>query len=313
MRLATASATTSTCYANDLDLFGRGSLFELLSIARTRAGEETLASWLKAPASPDQIAGRHAAVAELTPALDLREALSLAGSDVRAGVDPDELVAWAEGPARLFPAWKQAAAVALSAVTVVTVSVWLVTGNYLPMLFALAVQGVFQGRQRSTVDAVLHAADAPARELSILFHVLNRLEREKFSSPRLVELHEQIGGEGEPAAMIIRRLQRLVEAHDWEHNMVFTPIAAVLMWGTHVAWGIERWRGRNGHRIGAWLRAVGEIEALSSLSAYRYRASGRSLSGDRAGHSSEPGTYARGVRRRRPWSPAAARRPHGAQ
>src|SRR5690242_7458275 len=27
-------------YANDLDLFGEGSLFELLSIARTRAGEE---------------------------------------------------------------------------------------------------------------------------------------------------------------------------------------------------------------------------------------------------------------------------------
>ena len=39
-------------YANDLDLFGRGSLFELLSIARTRAGEEVLASWLMRPASP---------------------------------------------------------------------------------------------------------------------------------------------------------------------------------------------------------------------------------------------------------------------
>ena len=33
-------------YANDLDLFGRGSLFELLSLARTRSGEETLARWL---------------------------------------------------------------------------------------------------------------------------------------------------------------------------------------------------------------------------------------------------------------------------
>lgn len=37
-------------YANDLDLFGPGSLFELLSIARTRAGEDTLAGWLLAPA-----------------------------------------------------------------------------------------------------------------------------------------------------------------------------------------------------------------------------------------------------------------------
>ena len=38
-------------YAADLDLFGRGSLFERLCTARTRAGEEVLASWLLAPAT----------------------------------------------------------------------------------------------------------------------------------------------------------------------------------------------------------------------------------------------------------------------
>src|ERR1019366_3960400 len=33
-------------YAADLDLFGKGSLFQLLSTARTRMGEDTLAQWL---------------------------------------------------------------------------------------------------------------------------------------------------------------------------------------------------------------------------------------------------------------------------
>src|SRR6266702_3703877 len=45
-------------YARDLDLFGRASLFELLCTARTRAGEETLARWLLAPAPPDEVRGR---------------------------------------------------------------------------------------------------------------------------------------------------------------------------------------------------------------------------------------------------------------
>jgi hypothetical protein len=36
-------------YSDDLDLFGRGSLFELLSTARTGAGERTLAEWLLEP------------------------------------------------------------------------------------------------------------------------------------------------------------------------------------------------------------------------------------------------------------------------
>ena len=63
-------------YAADLDLFGRGSLFELLSTARTRMGEETLAKWLLAPSTVNEIAERHAAVRELRDQLDLREDLS---------------------------------------------------------------------------------------------------------------------------------------------------------------------------------------------------------------------------------------------
>ena len=42
-------------YAADLDLFGRGSLFELLSTARTRGGEARLADWLKSAASLDEL------------------------------------------------------------------------------------------------------------------------------------------------------------------------------------------------------------------------------------------------------------------
>ena len=37
-------------YASDLDLFGKGGLFELLCTVRTRMGEERLAQWLKTPA-----------------------------------------------------------------------------------------------------------------------------------------------------------------------------------------------------------------------------------------------------------------------
>ena len=82
-------------YAADLDLFGTGSVFERLCVARTRAGEATLASWLLHPASPETIAERQAAVTELRPRLDLREDLELLGSDVRAGIDPTALASWA--------------------------------------------------------------------------------------------------------------------------------------------------------------------------------------------------------------------------
>ena len=42
------------------------------------------------------------------------------------------------------------------------------------------------------------------------------------------------------------------------------------MWGTHVAWAIEEWRRAHGRHLRLWLDAVGEFEAFSSLSAYRF-------------------------------------------
>ena len=75
-------------YARDLDMFGRGSLFELLSSARTRIGEETLAAWLKAPADPAAVRARQDAVRELAPRTDLREDLAVIGEDARKGCTP---------------------------------------------------------------------------------------------------------------------------------------------------------------------------------------------------------------------------------
>src|SRR6185312_15943398 len=62
-------------YSRDLDLFGRGSLFELLCTARTRAGEETLARWLLHAATIPEIVERHGAVADLRERVELREQL----------------------------------------------------------------------------------------------------------------------------------------------------------------------------------------------------------------------------------------------
>ncbi len=257
-------------YANDLDLFGRGSLFELLSIARTRAGEETLARWLMTPADASTVRERQAAVNELGSALDLRERLSLAGADVRAGVDTDALVEWAGGHRMLGPTWLRGVNVVLSLVTASALGIMAATGESVYFVMAILLQMLVVAPQRRGLDHVLHAADRPARDLDILSDLLAELEREQFSSPRLAAIRRELDTNGEPASKTIRRLHRLASMHDWQHNVFFAPFAAVMLWGTHLAWAIEAWRLRHGRKVHRWLTAVGEIEALVSLSAYRY-------------------------------------------
>ncbi|MGA9979200.1 MAG: hypothetical protein WBQ08_11290 [Candidatus Sulfotelmatobacter sp.] len=86
-------------YASDLDLFGTGSLYELLCTARTGVGRAMLAKWLLNPAGSNEVRARQAAVAELREQLGLREdwaslggsALDQAGASIRDWVDVVEI------------------------------------------------------------------------------------------------------------------------------------------------------------------------------------------------------------------------------
>src|SRR5262249_39835499 len=83
-------------YAADLDIFGPGSLFELLCQARTPIGQKVLADWLLNPAAPGVIQSRQRGVAELAPHLDLREDLAVLAESPRAGARAEALCAWGE-------------------------------------------------------------------------------------------------------------------------------------------------------------------------------------------------------------------------
>jgi hypothetical protein len=146
----------------------------------------------------------------------------------------------------------------------------ILTGNYRAFLIVIVLEVLYFLPQRARIQQALHAAGGPARDLDVLAHVLDALERERFAAGRLAALQAALDSEGVPASSAIRRLHRLVELHDWQHNQFFAPVAAAVLWGTHLAWAIEGWRRRYGVRVRAWLRTVGEFEALGSLAAYRY-------------------------------------------
>ena len=255
-------------YANDLDLFGEGSLFELLSVAATPAGEETLGAWLKTAAAPSEIVARQAAVTELTDALDLRESLGRAAIDVRTDVHTEPLLAWAERARQLAPLWLAWVARAFTVTVVATIAYLAATGDSQPLLAAVLVQSLVTWPQLRRIERVLRGAEAVTRDLDTLARLLSRIEAESFTAPRLRELQQQLGAGS--ASRAIRRLHRLVEIHEWQHNNAFLVISMPFLMGTHLAWAIESWRAQHGTSIRQWLAAVGEFEALASLSAYRF-------------------------------------------
>jgi MutS domain V len=280
-------------YARDLDIFGPGSLFELLSSARTPMGEQTLARWLLHAAPPDEVQARQDAVSDLRGRLNLREDLAVLGEDVRRVVQPEALAAWGEAAPVLKPGPVRAALVVLAIVWLASVTAMIGWGHW---DFALAVsvlnlclQYRFRKQVRRIAPAVgiVSAAGAAgsgaeaeagagvkvegvAPELELLAGLLARLDRETFAAARLLELQSALRTEGVAPSRAVARLSRLVDYLESRRNQFVGILDPFVFWTLQCAFGVESWRRTFGGALRGWLDAVGEVEALSSLAGYAY-------------------------------------------
>jgi len=246
-------------YASDLDLFGDGSLFQLLCRARTRAGERALAAWLKAPADAETILARQAAVADLKGRLDFREALAIIGEALHENLEPDPLRAWAQGEAKPVPAGARRLAWILPLLTLAALPAW----PWAPAAMLL-VQSAFALRYRTRVRAAVEQAEKAGADLDLLVAFFRRVGAEELAAPLLKEMLE---GRGEPE-LELARLKGILDRIDARANPYFAPIGALLLWTTRHAFAVEAWRAEHGARLLRWLDLAGEFEALASFATY---------------------------------------------
>lgn len=267
-------------YARDLDLFGKGGLFELLSTARTRAGEETLASWLLAPAPVDEITARQAAIADLRPRLDFREKLALAGEDADIGVRPQALVAWATGkvdaalpaekagpPNRMFA---RIATLTLGTLWILSIVIWGTWGFVGPVIVLSVLNLVLTYRFRAGVERTAAEIEAATSDLDLLSAVFRQMEAEHFIAAKLIALQDGLRSSKEPASAATASLARIVAWLEGHENLIVKFFDLFVFWTVQWVWAAEAWRARYGIKISDWLTTAGEMEALSALAGYAY-------------------------------------------
>jgi hypothetical protein len=261
-------------YASDLDLFGRGSLFELLCTARTAVGRAMLAKWLLKPADCEEIKKRHNAVAELRERLDLQEDWASVGGSVLDQVDSRSIREWAEAPTVAFPLYTRLLTLTIP-VSLIAVSILAQVGVFGPMGFWAVVVPValeiflaaLLFKRTRLVNANI---DLPAFELTLLGPLFERFENQSFQSHLLQSLQSRLRSSSRCPSTETRTLNRWVWLLDLRRSEYFAIAAALVLWGTNLAIIIERWRQRNKKNLSVWLDALGQFEALLCLARYHY-------------------------------------------
>jgi hypothetical protein len=257
-------------YARDLDLFGTGSLFELLCTARTRSGEETLAAWLLAAAPVEEILRRQEAVRELEGRVDFREQLFCLGETVRQGVHSEPLAAWGERAAAFADGKTRAVTRVLAALWLLSMAAWVVWG-FSDLAGAVTILCVaWAHRLHKRLEPAADALERAADDLEVLSGVLGLVERAEFGAAKLKGLQEALKRDGIAPSVAIRRLARLVEIIRSRHSLFLRPLDLVIFWSAQMVFMAENWQREFGPSIRGWLKAVGEMEALTSLAGYAY-------------------------------------------
>ncbi|MGZ8921489.1 MAG: MutS-related protein, partial [Limisphaerales bacterium] len=253
-------------YASDLDLFGGGSLFELLNTTQTESGRVTLAAWLLASASPEEIHARQEAVEELRPKMDLRERLGLIAAEAQAWIRTEALIAWASQPRVLESNLVRVAAFCLPLASLPL----FVSGFWVLSLAVMAGQFALMRYWGRRVHRVVREAGVAPRDLEWLAEVLRCLDKEAFNSERLRRMEAEGKHDGFSASEAIQRLGKLYGWTESGTNLVFVAVCRFFLWDTQFAFAIEAWRARFGPKIEVWLRRLAEFEALSSLACYSF-------------------------------------------
>lgn len=263
-------------YTSDLDVFGPNSLFQRISVAHTRVGQEKLAGFFSHTALPSAVRERQVAVRALAPLLDLRqriEALALgivdpAGSKRKEPPNPEPLLRWAEEKPQLkhwlHVVW---AARILPFFTIGGMVLWSSFGRSwlfftVPAALSLLALSLANAITARVFNAVSETQGAFLRYGTLL----GELESLDVDAPLIRAAQARLTQSGKKPSEEMRRFERVVGFFELKHNgMIYPVVNLFLLWDVHCVLALEAWQERAGRYVREWLDVVGEAEALSSL------------------------------------------------
>lgn len=261
-------------FANDLDLFGKHSLFQHVNRTVTLTGKKRLAEEMLSDAVTD-IPAEQQAIKELAEDVDWRQKFAVEGREFEE--DPNLkriLEIWQENetakgflttPFLLYPL----ATLAFGLLLNWFINPSLQSFQWLSYAFGFNLLLVFS--QFKFIKKEYTHLGQVSKSLSLYSELLHHIEERKFQSPRLVALKEKLQSSSVKSSVALRKLSLLLDGFDQLNNVVallFTN--GFYHYHLHVLRGLYNWKKTHGPAIYNWLEVVSEFDQICSKANYAY-------------------------------------------
>lgn len=277
--------------ADDLDLLGKSSLFQFVSMTGTTIGVRTLANWLTGVADAKTAIARGEAVRRLAMRRDERFRFYSLSAHVGEGSgDPDEFIRWTKSDSwldknRWLTLWANASA-ALAVVSILVLIAsrfgWTPTivaqASLVVLVAALVINVLITTVMLGPVHQIFSVALASRQsvdEYRELFSAAEWLtDDDQSDSPggRLGQLHTVLLDDPDQSARVgMNALARVASLGSLRSSastfLLYLPLQAFALWDIRVLRRLEAWQQTYAESVPRWFDAFGELEALMSLAA----------------------------------------------
>lgn len=256
-------------YADDLDIFGRASVYQYINRTNSQQGNKRFADWLSEPAIAETILTRQKAVQELCSKSNWRQELQAHGMSSAITISTEnKMEDWLKEGNQFIhkKVWHLIRYIVPAAAFTTLVCFLFDVISYQLFLQSLLVFTIIAFAISRIIIPLYRKLNKITEEMETLSNSIACIEQADFTDPLLQELKQQFHTGKEKASQQIFQLKQIFNRFDYRLNpVVFIPLNIFLLWDLQQMLQLENWKQKNNQQIGNWFYALAELEALSSL------------------------------------------------
>jgi len=256
-------------YANDLDIFGRASIYQYINRTTSEQGNQLFANWLLNPSPVDIILKRQDACKELSNQIAWRQQLQACSISTPITIATEQKInRWLQEENKFINKNKWKIIRYLFPVISLSLLVLYIIGIIPSPIFylsALIFLMISSGISKLVMPAYLKLNKITS-ELETVSESIAIIEASTFKSDLLNEIKMKLVNEPIKASATIKKLNKILSRLDYRLNpLVFIPLNTFFLWDLQQVLALEEWKIINKQNISGWFCAIAEMESLSTL------------------------------------------------
>jgi DNA mismatch repair ATPase MutS len=262
-------AQPTHAYTNDLDIFGKASLFQYINRCNTEQGKALLANNLQKAITKEAIQNRQSAIKALQQQTQWQQQFQAISLQSPITINTEQKInQWLQSDEQHLQAnyWKivlplycifTTTCVALFTIDIISTPIF--SGILLLCL-------IFAFAQSKKVMASYILLNNIVKELSVAEQLITTIEQSSFEVAALKSLQSQLNIDNIKASKAINELKQILNRFDVRLNVyLFLALNTLFLWDVWQIRALNKWKATHKQHVKTWFEVIAEMEVINTL------------------------------------------------